>query len=119
HSIRQTQQNYFPDNVVGCGLESGLAFPDFEKIANAFEIPFRRISNHSELTQGIGAVIGAEGPQICEVLLDLAQQFAPKLSSRKLPDGRMISCPLEDLAPFLPREEFLSNLLINPVEEKI
>jgi len=114
HSIRQTQQNYFPDNVIGCGLESGLSFPNFEKIATAFDIPFHRISNHSELTHGIRETVQGAGPQLCEVLLDLTQEFAPKLSSRKLGDGSMISSPLEDLAPFLSREEMLSNLLVPP-----
>lgn len=116
HSIRQTQQAYFPDNVVGCGEESGLNFPSFEKIAFAYGIPFRRIDSHSEMAEKIRQTIDGDGPQICEVYLDLKQQFAPKLSSRKLEDGRMISAPLEDLAPFLPREELAQNLLIKPWE---
>ncbi len=116
HSIRQTQHNYFPDNIVGCGTESGLGFPDFEKLSYAYGIPFRRIGNHSELKSKIRTTLDSEGPQMCEVILDLNQQFAPKLSSRKLPDGRMISSPLEDLAPFLDREELKSNLLIPAVE---
>lgn len=116
HSIRQTQQNYFPDNVVGCGTESGLGFPDFEKIAEAYRIPYRVIRNHETLTEGIRGAIAGDGPSMCEVVLDLAQQFAPKLSSRRLPDGRMVSSPLEDLAPFLDREELAENLLIPPVE---
>ena len=116
HSIRQTQQNYFPDNIVGCGTDSGLGFPDFEKLSGAYGIPYRIIRNHDELTSGIQAAIAGEGPSICEVVLDLQQQFAPKLSSRKLPDGRMISSPLEDLAPFLDRDELKDNLLIPPVE---
>lgn len=117
HSIRQTQHNYFPDNIVGCGTESGLGFPDFGKLAFAYGIPFRRIADHSELAAGITDTLAGDGPQMCEVILDLNQQFAPKLSSRKLPDGRMVSSPLEDLAPFLDREEFRSNLLIPPVED--
>lgn len=112
HSIRQTQQNYFPDNVVGCGMESGLGFPDFSKLADCYRIPFHKICHHSELKENILACIQGEGPQICEVVLDLEQQFAPKLSSRKTADGRMISSPLEDLAPFLSREELAENMLI-------
>jgi len=116
HSIRQTQQNYFPDNIVGCGTESGLEFPSFEKLANVYGIPFLRIRTHRELAAGIAATVAGDGPRMCEVVLDLNQQFAPKLASRKLPDGRMVSSPLEDLAPFLSREELKENMLIPLVE---
>ncbi len=116
HSIRQTQQNYFPDNVVGCGTESGLGFPDFEKLAAAFGIPFRRIANHAAMEAGIRETLDGDGAQMAEVMLDLKQPFAPKAASRKLPDGRMVSSPLEDLAPFLEREEMRKNLLIPGVD---
>ncbi|MBS1984654.1 MAG: thiamine pyrophosphate-binding protein [Bdellovibrionales bacterium] len=115
HSIRQTQQSYFPDNVVGCGEESGLGFPDFGKLASAYGIPHRRCANHAELAAAIKETIGSAGPQICEIVLDLEQGFAPKLASKKLPDGKMVSSPLEDMAPFLSREEFLENMIIPPM----
>jgi acetolactate synthase-1/2/3 large subunit len=111
HSIRQTQHNFFPDNIVGCGVESGLSFPDFEKVATAFNLPFRRIQKHEELNDAIRWALNSRGPVLCEVMLDLAQGFAPKLSSRKLEDGRMISAPLEDMSPFLDREELQSNMV--------
>ena len=109
HSIRQTQQNFFPDNIVGCGEESGLSFPDFEKVAAAFNLPFRRIGNHGELDEAIRWTLTTPGPVLCEVMLDLAQGFAPKLSSRKLEDGRMETAPLDDMSPFLSREELTEN----------
>jgi acetolactate synthase-1/2/3 large subunit len=111
HSIRQTQRNFFPDNVVGCGEDSGLSFPDFEKVAGAFTLPFRRIQKHEELEDAIRWALAIRGPVLCEVMLDLAQGFAPKLSSRKLEDGRMETAPLEDMAPFLSREELAENLI--------
>ena len=97
HSIRQTQQNYFADNIVGCGLESGLGFPDFKKLAAAFEIPYFSASNHAQLPAAIRSGLEAPGATITEVHLDLRQQFSPKLASRKLSDGRMISSPLRTL----------------------
>jgi len=117
HSIRQTQHNYFPDNIVGCGLESGLGFPDMEKIAAAYGLPFTRVIEHEGLEAAIRETLDGEGARICEVRLDLNQPFAPKLSSRRLDDGRMVSAPLEDLAPFLPRDELRENLLVPPVAE--
>ena len=118
HSIRQTQRNFFPDNIVGCGLESGLGFPDFEKLCAAYGIPYRRVANHAEMAEGITGTLASahSGPSLCEVVLDLDQGFAPKLSSRRLSDGRMVTSPLEDLAPFLSREELAENLLIAPWE---
>ena len=116
HSIRQTQQNYFPDNVVGCGPESGVTFPDFQKLGAAFGFETRRAMSHADLTAAIAETLASPGPQLCEVFLDKSQPFAPKLSSRKLDDGRMVTSALEDLAPFLSREEMAENMLIPLVE---
>lgn len=115
HSIRQTQQSYFPDNVVGCGRESGLGFPDPAKLAAVYGAGFRKVRRHEELAAAIAATLDGPGLQMCHVELDLEQPFAPKLASRKLPDGRMVSSPLEDLAPFLPREELAENMLVEMV----
>lgn len=105
HSIRQSQQNHFPDGIVGCGPDSGLTFPDFCRLAEGFGIAARSVDNHAGLAAAIKATLDAEGPQICEIRIDKAQEFAPKLSSRRLEDGTMVSPSLEDLSPFLPREE--------------
>ena len=117
HSIRQTQVNFFADNIVGCGTDSGISFPDFGKISDAFGFAFRRCTNHGELEHMIQETLEGEGPQCCEVLLDLAQPFAPKLTSRRLESGKMISSPLEDMAPFLSREELAANMFVQLVKE--
>ena len=116
HSIRQTQQNYFPDNVVGCGPESGVTFPDFLKLGAAFGFPVSRIEAHEGMGAAISAMLDADGPALCEVMLDKAQAFSPKLSSRRLEDGSMVTSALEDLAPFLSREELAENMLIAVAE---
>ena len=112
HSIRQTQGNFFPDNIVGCGTDSGLSFPDFGKVAAAFGMGYHRCCKHDELDEVIQETLNLKGPVICEIMLDLAQAFAPKLSSRKLDDGRMVTASLEDMAPFLSREEMQSNTIL-------
>jgi acetolactate synthase I/II/III large subunit len=117
HSIRQTQNNYFPGREIGCGTESGVWFPRFERLAAAFEIPFSRVASNDSLDEVLATVMAAPGPQLCEVVLDLDQQFAPKAASRILPDGRMVSAPLEDLAPFLDRDELGSNMLVPMLEQ--
>jgi len=111
HSIRQTQSNFFPGRIVGCGTDSGLSFPDFGKVAAAFGMPFERCTRHADLEATIGRTLAGRGPAVCEVVLDLGQQFAPKLSSRRLADGSMVTAALEDMAPFLPREELAENMI--------
>lgn len=101
HSIRQAQQNHFADNIVGCGPDSGLTFPDFQRLATGFDIASSRVERDGNLADAVRAALTGDGPHICEVMIDKTQQFAPKLSSRRLEDGSMVSSPLEDLVPFL------------------
>lgn len=111
HSIRQTQKSFFNDNVIGCGIDSGLSFPDFRKIANAFDFPYYKIENHNDLKLNLASIMNIKGRFICEVILDLNQHFAPKLSSKKLEDGSMVTSPLEDMWPFLEEKELLNNII--------
>ncbi len=114
-SIRTTQSNFF-GHLIGEGPESGVGFPDFVKLAEAHGLRAMRIEGE-HFAEQIAEALQAGGPMVCEVILDRAQGFEPKLSSKKLPDGRMVTAPLEDMAPFLPRDEFKRNLLIPPWEE--
>lgn len=113
HSIRQTQQSFFGETLVGVGPESGLGFPRFEKLASGFDLPYVACRNHEELDTAIQKTLAFNGPVLCEVFLDLNQQFSPKLSSRRLEDGTMVTSPMEDMAPFLSREELQENMLID------
>lgn len=112
HSIRQTQHNFFKDNIIGCGIDSGLNFPQFEKVAAAFDFKYFAIKNHDELRSGLRDIMAVKGSFICEVFLYLAQEFSPKLSSKKLANGTMVSPPLEDMYPFLSVEELASNMIV-------
>ena len=111
HSIRQTQANFFSDNIIGCGTESGLSFPDFEKIAVAFKMSFQQVHEHAAVLEIIKQTLAQPGATICEIILDLHQSFEPKLSSRKLDDGKIVTASLEDMAPFLSREELAENTI--------
>jgi len=117
HSIRQSQQAHFNGFSVGCGPDSGVTFPDFGKVAAAFGFAYRYTSEHDDMAAAIAETLTSPGPAICEIMVDKEQNFAPKLSSKRLPDGTMVTAPLEDLSPFLPREELLENMLI-PLQEK-
>lgn len=109
HSMRQTQSNLFKGALAGVNKENGVSFPDMEKIAYAYGIPYRRISHVDAINETVRQIIGLQGPAICEVILDKEQFFAPKLSSKVLPDGKIVSPAIDDLFPFLSREEYLEN----------
>ena len=117
-SIRITQRNFFERPFVGIGGDSGdISFPDMKKIADAFGFPFIRCNSNNELDVCIEKTLNHEGFIICEIMVDTEQSFEPKTASRKLPDGRMVSAPLEDLAPFLDREELKENMIIDMVND--
>lgn len=109
HSIRQTQTNLFEPPMVGVCDGNGLSFPDAEKIAYAYGIPFVRIEKISEVRAKISEVLEVDGPVFCEVVVDPKQNFEPKLSSKVLPDGSIVSPPIDDMFPFLPKEEYENN----------
>lgn len=118
HQIRQTQSNIFNNGYVGVGPDSGdLVFPDFEVLSRAFGIKYRRIENSKELNVGIEETLGESGAILTEVIVDKEQRFEPKSATKKLDDGSLYSPPLEDLAPFLSREELRENMHISMVEE--
>ena len=106
-SIKQTQTAFF-GLAVGAGAESGVTCPDFVRVAEAYGLPASRL-DQPDFASDLAAALAKPGPHVCEVLLDPAQGFEPKLSSRRLPDGRMVSSPLDDMAPFLDRDELERN----------
>jgi acetolactate synthase-1/2/3 large subunit len=101
HSIRQTQNNYFPDNPVGCGAESGLPFPKFSNLCQGFELDYGLLDDEQDLQSAINELYANDRPALLEVILDLRQEFAPKLASKKLADGSMVTAELEDMSPLL------------------
>ena len=114
HSIRLTQNNLFKEHCkVGIGPESGdLSFPEFEKLAKAFGYPYYSAHSNAEMKQAVDTVLALDGPAFCEIFTDTKQVWEPKSSTKRLPDGTLVSPPLEDLAPFLPREELEKQMFI-------
>ena len=115
-SIRTTQKNYFDSRFYGASPEGGLTLPDVEKIATAYGLAVDRIETTAQLREGVRRVLDFNGPIVCRVKITASQVTAPRVSNRQLPDGRMTSAPMEDLWPFLDREEFRQNMLVPPVE---
>lgn len=112
HSIRQTQTNLFEPPLVGVCAENGISFPDLEKLASAYGVSYERIETLQEISGKTKRALEMTGPVICEVIVDPKQNFAPKLSSKVLPDGRIVSPEIDDMFPFLPREEYEENKLV-------
>lgn len=116
-SIFQTHRNFFNGVEVGGGPKSNVTFPDFAKVAAAFDFSFSRIDNHGDLAGGIRAALDGDGPAICEIMIDEHASFAPKLGAKQHPDGRITSPALEDLSPFLPRDVLRENMLIELMDD--
>ena len=114
-TIRSMQQNHF-GRLFGSDPTSNVDCPDMEKLAAAYSLDFVRLSNHDELHNNLDYVLNHNKPIICEIMMNPEQPLIPRVSSMKMPDGRVVSKPLEDLFPFLPREEFESNMIIDLVE---
>lgn len=108
HSIRQMQKNNFGEPLVGVNRENGVAIPDYKKLAAAFEIPYYQIMNQSNAKKVIRETLETDGVVICEVFVDEEQSFVPKSASKVLPDGRIESPSIDDMAPFLERDEYMS-----------
>ena len=111
-TIRGAQNNHFKGRLIGESSKSGLGFPNFEKLADAYGITYRQISQNKVLEQEIEEILSINGPVFCEVIMEENQLIAPKQSSMAMPDGKMVSKPLEDMYPFLDREEFMSNMFV-------
>jgi acetolactate synthase I/II/III large subunit len=116
-SIRTTQKKFFQARYVGTDSDSGVSFPEISKIAEAYGLPYYYADSPEQLDKIIKQVLQKEGPVICEVMCSTSQEVKPTVSSFKNSDGSMISKPLEDMYPFLEREEFIEEMIVSPINE--
>ncbi len=114
-SIRASQANYFGRASIGCDEQTGLTLPDLSKIAAAYGLKAVVIEDQRDLATAVRAVLDMPGPVLCDVRVVLDEARAPRMTSVQLPDGSFVSTPLEDMWPFLDRDEFASNMLVDPV----
>ena len=118
HSIRITQTNLFNKNFVGIGEESGdLSFPEFKKIAEAFGYKYLSASSNADMKKVVDEALSTDGPVFVEIFTDTKQVWEPKSATKRLEDGTLVSPPLEDLAPFLPKEELEKIMIVPMVKE--
>ena len=117
-SIQATQRTHFDSHFVGSNESSGLTLPDSLKIAGAYDIKAVKISGNQELREKVREVMEHEGPVICDVEVTPNQFTAPRISSAQDESGKMVSKPIEDLWPFLDREEFERNMDVSQDDDK-
>lgn len=115
-TIRQTQNNLFNGCYSGSNSESGVSLPSIKKIAKAYGIPYYKISNAKNARTIIRKISKKAGPCLCEVIMNPEQPLIPKTSFKVQPDGKLFSPPIEDLFPFLSREEFKANMIIKAID---
>ncbi|MBI4098420.1 MAG: thiamine pyrophosphate-binding protein [Candidatus Magasanikbacteria bacterium] len=112
--MKQFQEVYFDARYEASGR--GYSWPNFARVAEAYGIPAMTVYNHDEMRAKIQNALHMNGPVLCDVMVDPAQKLIPKLVADRDAEGRYISKPLEDMAPFLPRDEFNANMIIEPLE---
>lgn len=113
-SIHKTQERVFGGYYVGSGKESGISFTSIEKLAKAFDLKYFEFSKIKDFEDGIKDVLAFDGPALVEIKVTENMEVIPTVSSQIMPNGIMVSKPLEDMYPFLEREEFLSQMIIQP-----
>jgi acetolactate synthase I/II/III large subunit len=116
-SIRSSQQSYF-DRLTAADATSGLTLPDLVAIAKAYGLASARISDPKSMREQIRRVLETPGPVLCEVVTIANEPRGPRVSAMQRSDGSMVSKPLEDMWPFLEREEFLANMIVSALEEE-
>ena len=114
-SIRASQTNFFGSPQIGCDASNGLTVPDLCKVAAGFGLATARIESQANLREQVRQVLETPGPVVCDVMVIPDEIRGPRLSSKQLADGSMVSMPLEDLWPFLEREEFRANMMVPPL----
>lgn len=114
-SIRATQRKFFNGRFIGTDSRSGVTFPSFRKLADAYGIRYVRISRKQQLARGLDDALSGNDPVLCEVVCMRDETVVPSIASIKLPSGRMKSMPPEDMFPFLPWEEFRQLMIVEPI----
>jgi acetolactate synthase-1/2/3 large subunit len=111
-SIRTSQRNYFDGRLVASDPSSGLTLPDIVRVAQAFGLPAERVDSVAALPEVLSRALAHEGPYLVDVVVSPQQTTQPRVTSKQLPDGRMVSRPMEDLVPLLSREELKANMMV-------
>lgn len=117
-SIMAAQRGHFKAQFVGSEPASGLTLPDITRVANAYGIPSMLLDSHENIRETVAAALLTEGPLVCAVKTSLDQPTAPRVTSSVQPDGTIVSRPMEDMWPFLSREELEANMIRRTIADE-
>ena len=113
NAIRQTSKNFFNGEMIGCTPATGVSFPSFEKIAKAFGFDYQKCEKNAKVEEALSKLFSAPGPVILEISELLDDPVVPKVMSRPLPDGTLATPALQDMAPFIDKDEYDSLMRIS------
>ena len=116
-SIRATQTKFFEGRLIGTDGTSGVSMPNIKKIASAYGIKYAKFGSSKTLESDLKKQLTYKGPMLCEVICEPNEAVVPSAASMKRDDGRMVSRPLEDMLPFLDRDEYRANMIVTPVDD--
>jgi acetolactate synthase I/II/III large subunit len=111
--IKRTQENFLDGRFIGIDEKSGVSFPDMEAISKAYGIDYIRIASMEELDEKLELLVQLEHAVFCEVIVPSDQLLQPRVASKKLEDGSMVSMAYDNMFPFLPEEEYHQNQLVD------
>lgn len=114
--VRHGQKAHFRGKTIGTDSSNGLDFPDFSKIADAFGISYIRVAD--QVDEGVSRMLQDEKPCICEVICDPDQTDLHNALVKYEKNGKWVFGfrPIEDQAPFISREVFFSEMVVEPVD---
>ena len=113
---RKGQVELLRSRTIGTEPSDGVSIPDFKKVAEAFEIPYVKINNSTELVDILKQLFVTEGPVLCEVMGIENQDYLSSSHTRNA-EKRIVNRPIEDQAPFREREIFLSEMIVKPIDQ--
>jgi len=114
-SIRNTMDKFFESRYYGTDEGSGLSFPETEKIAHAYGIPYHRLRTTEDLNIKLKEILNSDGYALVEVMCPFKQDMSPSSSAKIDKDGRLVSQPLENMSPFLDDKEFKEEMIVTPL----
>ena len=116
-SIRNTQMRFYDNHVYGESLETGLYFPNYQKISDAYELKYIKINNNKDLYENISKYLHSSECIIFHIKCKFVQDILPNLTLKIDEYGNKTQCGLEDMYPFLSNEELMSEMIIDQDEQ--
>jgi len=110
-AISLMQDNLFKGKYIGSNPNSGISNPNFIKLAKAYGFKTFQFNNNIEMENEIDTVLNTEGPVLCEIRMIENQLLIPRVQSSKDADGKIISNSLENMFPYLSKEEMKEIML--------